>query len=159
MSRIYNIDIHQEDAAWSDELEDPDSVCQKAIAAIDAELPEAVDGEISIALVSDDYIQTLNTTYRQKNKPTNVLSFPSVRAMGMLGDIVLARETIVREAEEREKSLHDHFTHLVIHGFLHLQGYDHQSEPEAEQMEGLEIRALSRLNIDNPYKINERDKT
>ena len=76
-----------------------------------------------------------------------------------LGDIVLARETNLREAEERGKSLRDHFTHLVIHGFLHLQGYDHQSEAEANVMEGLEVDALARLNIDNPYKINERETT
>ena len=108
-------------------------------------------GELSIVLTDDAHIHALNRDYRDKDKPTNVLSFPQDGAM--LGDIILAWETVQREAEEKHISSADHFTHLIIHGFLHLHGYDHEIDADAMQMEALEIQALSALNIDNPYEI------
>lgn len=97
----------------------------------------------------------LNKQWRQIDKPTNVLSFPQIEpfspVLGLLGDITLARETLEREAAELGKSFTDHFTHLVVHGFLHILGYDHIDESEALVMEGLETQILATLGIDDPY--------
>lgn len=103
--------------------------------------------EITIVLADDAFIHDLNKTYRGKNKPTNVLSFPNEEG----GDIVLAIETIEREAKEQGKSLKNHVTHLVVHGTLHLLGHDHMKKKEAERMEQLEIKILKKLGIENPY--------
>ena len=82
-----------------------------------------------------------------------MLSFPDNGPAPLLGDIVLAFETIQREASEKSVAFQDHLSHLIMHGFLHLQGYDHETEAEAAEMEALEIKALAALNIDNPYEI------
>ena len=128
--------------------------------------PAAV--EISIRLTTDAEVQTLNAQYRHKDKPTNVLSFPMVQAdlldtIGqnsddgevLLGDIVLAHETCVGEAQEKGVSLEDHATHLIVHGTLHLLGYDHMVGMEAEAMEAIEIDALKSLGLADPYFIQE----
>jgi len=117
------------------------------------------NGEISIVLCDDDFIQTLNRDYRNKDKPTNVLSFPQIDFRKgenpgnpvPLGDLILAYQTIAREAEEQNKPFQSHFTHLIVHGTLHLLGYDHEDAEEAEEMEALEIIALKKMGIDNPY--------
>jgi len=128
----------------------------QAIAVIWSVLDTGRAGELSIALISDDDIQALNRDYRNQDKPTNVLSFPmSDPAFDILGDIVLAFQTVKREAGEKTVKLAHHFAHLVIHGFLHLQGYNHESPEEALEMEGLEIAALHLLDIDNPYEIQD----
>lgn len=129
-------------------------------------LPSTV--EISIRLTSDDEVQTLNKQYRQKDKPTNVLSFPMVQAdlletisqnsddgEVLLGDIVLAHGVCVAEAAERGISVEDHATHLVVHGVLHLLGYDHMDDDEAEGMEQIERDALDALGLHDPYLIRE----
>ena len=159
MMPAFPIDVHIQDPAWSEDLDDPDSVIRNAVSAIWPLLDDPKIGELSLALVSNADIQTLNRDYRGKDKPTNVLSFPSIGPGAILGDIVLARETIQREAKDASKLFHNHLTHLIIHGFLHLQGYDHDTEDQADIMEGLEIKALAALDIDNPYKINERAGT
>ncbi len=107
--------------------------------------------EISLVLANDQKVQSLNHEFRHKNKPTNVLSFPSDEA-DELGDIILAHETIVREAEEKGISLLHHTLHLIVHGFLHLLGYVHEEENEALHMEAVEIKILKTLNISNPYE-------
>lgn len=111
--------------------------------------------ELSIVLTDDAEQQELNRDWRGIDKPTNVLSFPQIEPFepvaGIIGDIVLARETLEREAEELQKSLTDHFTHLVVHGFLHILGYDHIEEGEALEMEGLETRILAVLGVPDPY--------
>jgi probable rRNA maturation factor len=99
----------------------------------------------------------LNRTWRGKDKPTNVLSFPAPEQPGAagprhLGDIALAFETLARESEEESKELAHHFAHLIVHGVLHLLGYDHEVEAEAEIMEALEVKALARLGITDPYR-------
>lgn len=117
---------------------------------------DACDMELSIVLTSDSDIRSLNRQYRGKDKPTNVLSFPAwepdLPGPALLGDIILAFETIAQESRDQGKEIADHYTHLIVHGFLHLLGYDHETEGEAEIMEGLEIKILETLGIENPYK-------
>ncbi len=111
--------------------------------------------EISILLCDDRFIRALNLQWRGCDAATNVLSFPvpgEVEAAPALGDIAIAFETTAREAEEEGKSFTDHFIHLVVHGFLHLIGYDHQNEAEATAMERLERDILAALGIDDPYR-------
>ncbi len=111
--------------------------------------------ELSIVLTDDAEQQELNAAWRGIDKPTNVLSFPQIEPMapvaGLLGDIVLARETLEREAREQGVSFTDHFTHLVVHGFLHILGYDHIADDEALAMESLETQILASLGIGDPY--------
>jgi probable rRNA maturation factor len=119
--------------------------------------------ELSIRLTSDSEVKALNARWRGKDKPTNVLSFPQLEpeeldsiAPGpelMLGDIVLARGVCEREAHEKGVSLEEHATHLLVHGTLHLLGYDHQDDGSAEEMETREVRALARLGISDPYEV------
>jgi probable rRNA maturation factor len=136
----------------------------RAVAAAMAEAGVALsEAEISIRLTDDAEMQALNRDYRGKDKPTNVLSFPQyapeeiaeLASQGdpeiLLGDIVLAQETCVREAAEKDLSLSDHVTHLIVHGTLHLLGHDHVEEVAAEAMEALEVKALASLGIGNPY--------
>jgi len=115
------------------------------------------DFEVGMMLTDDAGIRTLNRQWRGKDKPTNVLSFPAPEQPGLegprhLGDLALAYETLVREAEEESKPLAHHFAHLVVHGVLHLLGYDHEVEEEADAMEALEIEALATLGIADPYR-------
>jgi len=106
---------------------------------------------LNVALASDAAVRKLNAQHRRKDKPTNVLSYPSGEA-AFLGDIVLARQTVLREAREQKKSPADHLVHLVVHGTLHLLGYDHETnEKDAERMEALERRVLAKLGIADPY--------
>jgi probable rRNA maturation factor len=110
------------------------------------------DGEadtLTVKCADDKTVQALNAQFRGQNKPTNVLSFPNEDAP--LGDIILAYETVAREAVDQQKSFTDHTLHLVIHGTLHLLGYDHENDEEAEEMEALEIFYLAKLGIANPY--------
>jgi probable rRNA maturation factor len=111
--------------------------------------------ELSIVLCDDSFIRTLNRKWRDCDAATNVLSFPTpgdVTARSSLGDIVIAYETAAREAQQEGKSFEDHVIHLLVHGFLHLIGYDHQDEAEAADMERLERDILGSLGIDDPYR-------
>ena len=123
--------------------------------------------EISIRLTSDDEVQRLNRQYRQQDKPTNVLSFPMVQpdlietlantddGEVLLGDIVLAYETCAREAVERGVSVQDHAMHLIVHGVLHLLGYDHVTDSEGEAMEAIERDVMASLSLHDPYPIQD----
>jgi len=107
---------------------------------------------LSVVLAHDDFVQDLNKRYRGQDKPTNVLSFPqNDEMMDNLGDIIFALETVQREAAAQDKKFKDHVAHLAVHGTLHLLGYDHERDEDAEHMESLEIQILEGLNISNPY--------
>lgn len=139
---------------WPDHF---DQLAEKAVLAAMAAAAPTIKGaaEISILLTDDEEQHELNAQWRGKDSATNVLSFPQIEpfapVFGLLGDITLARETLEREAADLGKSLDDHFIHLVVHGFLHILGYDHLDEAQALQMEGLETHILSGLGIDDPY--------
>lgn len=109
--------------------------------------------EIAVVLADDAFMKNLNSQYRGKNKPTNVLSFPDSDFITShnLGDIVLALETIEKEAREQKKTFRNHTAHLLTHGFLHLLGYDHMEEKQADIMEKMEIKILKKLGVNNPY--------
>ena len=146
-----SIDIAVEDERW--ECLDFLGLCDVAIKASCSILENDVKGELSIAFVNDARIQELNRDYREKDKPTNVLSFPMDGAL--LGDIVLAFETIAGEAKEQGKIFEHHLTHLIVHGFLHVLGYDHLDDKSAAEMEAIEITTLAQLGIDNPYELKD----
>jgi probable rRNA maturation factor len=121
----------------------------------------AQDVELSLRLANDDEVHALNAEWRGKDKPTNVLSFPMVEAEAlaaptdgpglMLGDIILAHGVCANEAMEKDVALDVHAAHLMVHGTLHLLGYDHMDDDSAADMEAREVRALARLGIANPY--------
>jgi probable rRNA maturation factor len=116
--------------------------------------------EVTVHLVDDAEIRALNKQWRAKDASTNVLSFPAMAAFAvgqamLLGDILIAFETVEREAGQEGKPLADHFCHLVIHGFLHLLGFDHVNDADAEEMEGIEALALARLGVPDPYAAAE----
>ena len=140
----------------------PDAREALAGRAIDATLREtglaiSKNCELSIVLTDDEAVRALNEEWRHKDRPTNVLSFPAFDLEPgdplptMLGDIVVARGVVAREAEEAGKAFDDHLTHLIVHGFLHLAGWDHETDDEAEAMEALETAILIRLGIADPY--------
>jgi probable rRNA maturation factor len=125
-----------------------------------------VDCEIGIACVDLAASHELNLQYREKDKPTNVLSFPSDMPEEMLslldaeplGDLVICIPVVLQEAKEQHKTPSDHFTHLLVHGILHLLGYDHEtSELDAEEMEALEVKILKKLGVENPYQADESE--
>jgi probable rRNA maturation factor len=151
------VDIVTESPLWSahSELED---IARRAVDAALAEAgrPYNEDAELAVILADDERLKDLNRDWRGKDQPTNVLSFPAaegeeIETAPLLGDLVLAFETVESEAEREGKSFDAHFAHLVVHGTLHLFGFDHMSGEEADEMENLERAALARLGIADPY--------
>ncbi|MFC5385087.1 rRNA maturation RNase YbeY [Aquamicrobium segne] len=131
---------------------------KQAVGAVLAQLQPGWRGrsELSVVFCDDTHIRELNAGWRGKDKPTNVLSFPAFEGQAgvqppMLGDIVLAFETIACEAEQENKPFQNHLSHLLVHGFLHLLGYDHETDEEAKEMEDVERKVLARLAIPDPY--------
>jgi probable rRNA maturation factor len=139
-----------EDAGWAKVLPEAETLAETCRGAA-AALEPALAREIALLLCDDAAMTDLNGRFRGKPSPTNVLSFPSGEEEGFLGDIALARETCVREAAEKAIPLRDHAAHLIIHGMLHLIGYDHEAEDEAVLMERRETEILARLGIADPY--------
>lgn len=139
---------------WPDDLE---PIAETAIREALKQSRAKVAGvaEASVVLTDDAEQRELNKQWRGFDKSTNVLSFPQIEpfspVIGLLGDITLARETVQAEADEMGITFEAHFTHLVVHGFLHLLGYDHIEEEDAEEMEGLETEILATLGIADPY--------
>src|SRR5262245_28561672 len=160
-----SIAISIEDPGWTKLAPDAARLLRRA--ARDALAQANKDGwkgsrvghEISFVLTDDKRMRALNRAYRRKDKPTNVLSFAALDAERpksampwLLGDVVLASGVIAREAKAQRKALPHHLTHLAVHGVLHLLGYDHEQEHDAEAMEALEVAALAKLGIANPYE-------
>jgi len=144
------------DGAWQDDSDDPQSMTRRVVGALDQHLGHSLkDKELTVRFASDEDVRALNLEFRKKDAPTNVLSFPATAMPGQtqseIGDIILARETVIREAGEQGKSIADHSSHLVLHGVLHLLGYDHDTDETAEEMESLERTVLAGLDIKDPY--------
>jgi probable rRNA maturation factor len=153
-TRTPSIDIVLESALWQ-EQPDVDVTLRRAIAEATADV-STKDAELAIVLTDDSRIRALNRVWRGIDKPTNVLSFPVKErpadgAPALLGDIVIAYETTAKEALAESKPFLHHLTHLAVHGFLHLRGYDHVEEESATKMERLERAILVRLDIPDPY--------
>lgn len=146
-----------------------DALRPRILAAVQAALALApvkplAGAELSLLLTDDKRIRSVNRDWRGFDKATNVLSFPAappgrIAGSPALGDIVLAFETIAREAESEDKSFGDHLSHLVVHGLLHLLGEDHETQEQAERMEALETAALARLGIADPYAGSDPEPT
>jgi probable rRNA maturation factor len=154
------IDVAIEDPRWEAVTPDVEAFVIRAVEAGLAIAPEPLEGavEISILLTTDAAVQALNKTWRGKDKPTNVLSFPAPAQPAHagvpvpLGDVVLAYDTMLRESAEQSKPLSDHLAHLLVHGTLHLLGQDHETgEADADAMEALEVAALHTLGVPDPY--------
>jgi len=140
------------------------NLLHKVIHQVLDELKIQAKVEVSILLTNNAEIHALNLEYRDKDKPTNVLSFPNLSEEElrflhkeqahpvMLGDLVLAFETLLEETKEEKKTFLDHFNHLTVHGMLHLLGYDHESDDEEECMQEKEVKVLKSLNVNNPYQ-------
>lgn len=156
------IDVIERAAAWRRRLPDAPAICREAATAALARAARRLPGaELSIVLADDVLIAKLNRTYRGIATPTNVLSFASAAPprrntpLRLLGDVVLAYGTIAREARDQGKSLADHMAHLVVHGVLHLLGFDHVRDAEARRMEALEVAILAGLGVADPYRSRE----
>ena len=157
------------DEEWDSRRSWPLLARKAAEAAIaESAFPDLIESdravELSVTLTSDEHVRELNAKWRNKDKPTNVLSFPMADELDLgranvsgmellLGDIVLAHGVCEAEAAEKGVPLEQHATHLMVHGTLHLLGYDHHKDSEAADMEAREVRALSRLGIANPYEV------
>jgi probable rRNA maturation factor len=142
------------------------TVLQRAIGEA-AAMAATSGGELAIVLTDDSAIRALNRDWRGKDQPTNVLSFPAPAPSGsrpgpagavrLMGDIVIAYETVEREARAEQRPFRHHLAHLAVHGFLHLVGHDHAAEAEADAMEALEIAVLARLDVPNPYLLRDAE--
>ena len=162
------IDLTIDDPSWLDDMPGADEEARKAcIAALETTCPGS-DLVVSLVMSNDRSVATLNRRWRNIEGPTDVLSFPSERrcpgiaplaaaaspegSAVELGDIVIARETLVRDALEHVRPLHDHLAHIVVHGTLHLLGYEHETDDDAEAMETMEQTVLAGLGIPDPYR-------
>lgn len=143
------IEVEVEHDAWTQVLPDVEARVRRAAGAALGR----VEGEVVVLLSDDAAVRDLNARFRDKDKPTNVLSFPAAEsAAPHLGDVVLAYGVCAHEAEAQGKSLSDHLTHLVVHGVLHLLGRDHEDDADAEEMEGEERAILADLGVADPYR-------
>jgi probable rRNA maturation factor len=151
------VEIDIASADWTAEP-NAETCVQGAITATARRVPG--EGEVSVLLTDDAAVRVLNRDWRGFDKPTNVLSFPAPKqpaGPAVLGDIAIAYETVAREAAEEGKPFLHHLAHLAVHGYLHLMGYDHQTDSEAEAMEALEREILRSLRIPDPYRAEATD--
>ena len=159
----FELEITIDDTRWSD-IADLKEVATYAISSAYAESQCDLESDFVVSLLfcSDSRIQDLNREWRSQDKATNVLSFPAPQDLVMgeslvLGDLAVSYETVLRESEIEEKKIVDHLSHLIIHGFLHLLGFDHETESDAEEMEWIERRSLAKIGIMDPYANSEID--
>lgn len=166
-ARRLSVDVLIEDPGWSDALDDAAGLCRRAAVAAWHGADGAAAGEASmcVLLANDDRVRELNRRFRAVDAPTNVLAFVAATAAErarawrsrqpvMLGDVVVALGVVRREAAVDGKPLADHLSHMVVHGMLHLIGYDHHSDADAFAMERLEARVLDSLGVADPYAID-----
>lgn len=143
------IEVEVEDATWTSAVPNAPAVVERAATAALG----TVEGNLVILLTTDQVVHQLNQRFRDKDRPTNVLSFPAAEsAFPHLGDVVLAFDVCTEEAKAQGKSLADHLSHLTVHGVLHLLGRDHEDEREAEEMEAEERSILASLGVADPYR-------
>jgi probable rRNA maturation factor len=161
-----DVQVSLEDSRWNKAVDEPIESFLKTYILSTLSHPDIVSKvpttmEVSVVLTNDDEIRELNREYRGKDKPTNVLSFPQevdlstmkhLDACVLLGDIVLSIETIQLEVIQQQKLMQHHLAHLIVHSTLHLIGYDHETDSDAERMESLEVDILHHHNIPNPYE-------
>ncbi|MEL6825158.1 MAG: rRNA maturation RNase YbeY [Pseudomonadota bacterium] len=148
---MIELDLRISEPAWSNTIPDLDSVCQTALNAGAVQM--SARGEVSVLLTDDSEVQSLNRQWRDKDRPTDVLSFPADPVDApFLGDIAVALGVTQSDADARDLTLTQHLSHLLIHGLLHLLGHDHKDDTEAAEMEALEIEALASLGWPDPYK-------
>lgn len=152
-----SIDILVNDRRWNDAL-DVERLCHEVLERCCSEISISLDpeAEVSFVFCDDKEIEDLNSKWRNLEKPTNVLSFPASQVerlphAKLLGDIIISYDTVLREARERPISLEHHTAHMILHGFLHLLGYDHETDIDAHEMENLERAVLKLLGINDPY--------
>lgn len=152
------VEVEVEDEAWAAAVPEVEAVTRRAAEAVLAD--RQAGGQVTVLLTDDGCIAELNARFRGKPGPTNVLSFPAaVSARPHVGDVALAYGVCAAEAEAQGKSLELHLTHLVAHGVLHLLGYDHATDAEAEEMEALERRILAGLGAPDPYAPQDSSPT
>ncbi len=154
---MLHIDITLEDERWPDLRDLAQKACETTL---EDSVFKGQNLELSLVLADDSFVRKLNKNYRAQDKATNVLSFVQEEENSpflagephILGDIILAYETLMYEAGEQRKSFEDHTIHLIVHGLLHLIGYDHIEEEDAQEMEELEVQILNELGLKNPYE-------
>jgi probable rRNA maturation factor len=163
MTARLELDVIVDVPAWLDALPTVEAICRRsATAAFHAAKKAEAEAEASIVLSNDARIKSLNAAWRGKDEATNVLAFPATDvpqagAAGrsqpplIIGDVIIAFETAVAEARVEGKDLADHLSHLVVHGMLHLLGYDHETDDEADEMESLEVAVLASVGVADPY--------
>lgn len=167
LSHIYSVSITIDDAVDESSVPPSEHITawiEHVILGVEAEDNKPTHFEVSVSVVDESAIQALNRDFRSTNKPTNVLSFPSGMpvlatdagepAYKALGDVVVCLPVIVKEAAEQRKTAEHHFAHMLVHSVLHLFGYDHEAEEDANAMEALEIQLLRELSIPNPYQLS-----
>lgn len=146
------VEVEIEDEAWSRALPDAEAIVARAAEAALAQVEGTDDAVVTVLLTDDEAVHDLNARFRDKDKPTNVLSFPAPEtAAPHLGDIALAWGVCAAEAQAQGKPLAHHLSHLVVHGTLHLLGWDHEDDAEGEEMEALERNILAAMDIPDPY--------
>lgn len=147
----FSIDILIEAEGWTANLKEPQIFCQKIISHTLKGFESAI-GDVDVLLCNNEKMRELNSLWRKIDKPTNVLSFGYNGNENALGSIALGFEVCKSEAIDQDKPFEDHVSHLLVHGVLHLLGYDHENEKDADEMEALEIEILAELGIANPYR-------
>jgi probable rRNA maturation factor len=152
------LDVVIEDDAWRQNLPHAEDLAASLFAAACAR-DASLKGDVALLLTDDEAVAELNRRFRRKTGTTNVLSFPSGEAApAFIGDIALAYGCCSREAAEQGRALGDHAAHLIVHGLLHLAGYDHQNDNEAREMERLETEILDAIGVCDPYEGEEADR-
>ncbi|MBK20583.1 MAG: rRNA maturation RNase YbeY [Rhodospirillaceae bacterium] len=157
----FSVVVETRSARWEELVPHARDLCNQAVSAAFGVAEVATEGaEVSVVLADNLFVQSLNKSWRKQDKPTNVLAFPCAEpganheSVHLLGDIVVADSVVEKEAREQGKTCAQHLAHMVVHGTLHLLGFDHLSDEKAQDMEALETQALAALNIKDPYSMD-----